>query len=100
MTYKWPSFSGNGFVSSVMPVLDESYDGHTSMPLYNGPKPPGGGGGGSSSSSGIYISSPSITSGTYTYYTSPTISGGTQWHGLYSGASVTVSGSGTSVTAQ
>lgn len=50
--------------------------------------------------SGVFVTSPDITGNSYTYYTSPTISGGTNWHGLYSGASVTTSGSGTSVTAQ
>ena len=47
----------------------------------------------------ILVSSPLIKcSGTYTYFTSPTISGGTNWHGLYSGATVSTSGSGTSTT--
>ena len=50
--------------------------------------------------SGLFITTPDIQSGTYRYYTSPTISGGTNWHGLYSGATVTTSGNGTSVTAQ
>ena len=50
--------------------------------------------------SGLFITTPDIQSGTYKYYTSPTISGGTNWHGLYSGATVTTSGNGTSVTAQ
>ena len=84
MTYKWPSFSGSGFVS-FYPSTDQG-----------GTKPPGPGG----NSSGVYISSPAIQSGTYTYYTSPSISGGTHWHGLYDGATVTTSGNGTSVTAQ
>ena len=50
--------------------------------------------------SGIYVTSPAIQSGTYTYFTSPTISGGTNWHGLYTGATVNTSGNGTNVTAQ
>lgn len=49
--------------------------------------------------SGLFITTPSIQSGTYTYYTSPSINGGTNWHGLYSGATVTTSGNGTSTTA-
>jgi hypothetical protein len=49
--------------------------------------------------SGFFITTPAIQAGTYTYYTSPTITGGTQWHGLYSGATVTTSGNGTSTTA-
>ena len=81
MTYKWPSFTGSGFNTNTS-------------------SKPGGGPGGGSSSGGVYVSSPAITSGSYTYYTSPTISGGTNWHGLYSGATVTTSGSGVSVTAQ
>ena len=49
--------------------------------------------------SGLFITCPAIQTGTYTYYTSPTITGGTHWHGLYSGATVTTSGNGTSTTA-
>ena len=49
--------------------------------------------------SGLFITTPSIQSGTYTYYTSPTISGGSNWHGYYTGATVTTSGNGTSTTA-
>ncbi|MBO4645581.1 MAG: carbohydrate-binding domain-containing protein [Bacteroidales bacterium] len=78
MTFKWPTFSGSGF------------EGSDPTPI----RPPGGGGG------GVYVSTPDIQSGTYTYFTSPTINGGTSWHGLYSGATVTTSGNGTSVTAQ
>ena len=65
------------------------------MPLTSDPKPPGGGG------SGIYISSPDLQAGsTYKYYSSPTISGGSHWHGLYDGATVTTSGNGTNLTLQ
>lgn len=49
--------------------------------------------------SGLFITTPSIQSGTYRYYTSPSISGGSNWHGLYSGATVTTSGNGTTTTA-
>ena len=49
--------------------------------------------------SGLFITTPSIQSGTYTYYTSPSISGGSNWHGYYTGATVTTSGNGTSTTA-
>ena len=49
--------------------------------------------------SGFFITTPAIQTGNYTYFTSPTITGGTQWHGLYSGATVTTSGNGTSTTA-
>lgn len=82
LTFKSPTVSGNGFAEG------------STAPLYDGPKPPGG------NSSGVWVTSPSIQSGTYTNYTSPGISGGSNWHGLYSGATVTTSGSGTSITAQ
>lgn len=83
LIFKWPTVTGNGFMS-YMP-----------MPLTSDPKPPGGGG------SGIYISSPDLQTGsTYKYYSSPTISGGSHWHGLYDGATVTTSGNGTNLTLQ
>ena len=50
-------------------------------------------------SSGIYVTTPDIQSGTYTVYKSPTITGGTSWHGLYTGATST-GGTSSSVTAQ
>ena len=85
LTFKWPTVSGNGFMS------------YLPMPLTSDPKPPGPGGGGS----GIYISSPALQTGnTYKYYSAPTISGGSHWHGLYDGATVTVSGSGSNLTLQ
>ena len=59
---------------------------------------PGGGPGGNSSS-GIYVTTPEVQSGTYTVYKSPTITGGTSWHGLYTGATST-GGTSSSVTAQ
>ena len=81
MIYSHPaSISGSGFMSSTP-----------------GLRPPGGGG---SSSASFVFTSPSITSGTYTLYTNPTINGTANWHGLYIGASATTSGNGTSVTAQ
>ena len=46
------------------------------------------------------FTSPEVTSGTYTLYTNPTISGTINWHGLYIGATATTSGSGTNITAQ
>ena len=46
------------------------------------------------------FTSPNITSGTYTMYTNPTISGTANWHGIYVGATATTSGSGTSLSAQ
>ena len=62
----------------------------------SGIRPPGGGG----SSASYVFTSPNVTSGTYTMYTNPTISGTANWHGIYVGASATTSGSGTSLTAQ
>ena len=81
MTFKWPSVNTgqSGFEDTTV-----------------GAKP----GPGDNSSSGIYITTPDIQSGSYKYWTSPTISGGTSWHGLYNGATVTTSGNGTSVTAE
>lgn len=81
LTFKAPTVNGSGFVNAA---------GDT------GTKPPGGSG----TNKPMWFSSPSIQAGSYRYYTSPTISGGTQWHGLYSGATVTTSGNGTSTTAQ
>lgn len=79
MIYRHPSVSGSGFMSDT-----------------EGLRPPPGGG-----SNGKFVfTSPDITSGTYTLYTNPTITGTANWHGLYVGASATTSGSGTSVTAQ
>jgi hypothetical protein len=86
LTFKMPTVSGSGF-NDVPTMLNDS-----------GTKPPPGGGG--SGTSAVYVSGPGITSGSYRYYTSPTVSGGSHWHGLYTGATVTTSGSGTSVTAQ
>ncbi|MBP3763284.1 MAG: carbohydrate-binding domain-containing protein [Bacteroidales bacterium] len=80
LTFKAPTVSGNGFATT------------------GGAKPPGPGGG--SNGGKIFISSPAIQAGTYTYFTSPSISGGSHWHGLYSGATVATTGNGTSVTAQ
>lgn len=88
LTFKAPTVSGNGFLYTLSNFVN--------TPAQSKEGPGGGGMGGG----GILVSSPNIQSGTYTYFTSPTISGGSNWHGLYSGATVTTSGSGTSVTAQ
>ena len=61
-----------------------------------GIRPPGGGG----SSANYVFTSPNVTSGTYTMYTNPTITGTANWHGIYVGATATTSGNGTSLTAQ
>lgn len=77
--FKAPTINGSGFETGTKP-------------------PPGGGG---SNRGNLVVCSPQFTRGTaYQAYTSVTISGGTQWHGLYSGASYTISGSSTNVTAQ
>lgn len=79
MIYRHPSVSGSGFMSDT-----------------EGLRPPPGGG-----SNGKFIfTSPEITTGTYTFFTNPTINGTVNWHGLFIGATATTSGSGTSVTAQ
>ncbi len=93
MTFKAPSVSGSGFLYAISSF---SQNAPASIAPVCRKEGPGGGGNGG----GIVVSSPSIQSGSYTLYTSPTISGGTNWHGLYSGATITTSGSGTSLTAQ
>lgn len=76
MIYQHPTVSGSGFQGST-----------------SGLRPPGG-------NATFVFTSPDVTSGTYTLYSNPTISGTTHWHGLYIGASATTSGNGTSITAQ
>ena len=75
MIYQHPTVSGSGFQSSTTGL-------------------------GTRASGSFIFTSPEVTSGTYTLYTNPTISGTVNWHGLYIGATATTSGSGTSVTAQ
>lgn len=78
LIYKGPTVSGNGW--------ETNYG--------TGTKPPGGGG------SEFGFSSPDVQSGTYSIYTTATISGGESWHGFYTGATATTSGTATSVTAK
>ena len=80
MTFKWPTVSTgqSGFEDTTA-----------------GAKPGPGG----SSSSGIYVSTPQVQTGSYTVYKSPTITGGTSWHGLYTGATST-GGTTSTVSAQ
>lgn len=85
--YKSVQFSGSGFI-------DE--DGTNNAPQ-NGPGGPGGGG---TQGNNIVISTPDIVAGSYTYFTSPTIDGGSSWHGYYTGSETTTTGNGTSVTAR
>ena len=49
----------------------------------------GGGGGGSTASMTMLFSVPSLTNATYAVVTNATVSGGTEFHGLYVGATVT-----------
>ena len=78
LIYKGPTVSGNGW--------ETNYG--------TGTKPPGGGG------SEFGFSSSDVQSGNYTIYTTATISGGESWHGFYTGATATTSGSGTTITAK
>ena len=89
MIYKHPSISGDGMQNNWTLTKgegddEEVYEDETWLRATNSP---------------IFTSS-AVTTGTYTLYTSGTISGGYSWHGLYIGATCTTSGSGTSVTAQ
>ena len=77
LIYKGPTVSGNGW--------ETNYG--------TGTKPPGGG-------SEFGFSSPDVQSGNYSIYTTATISGGESWHGVYTGATATTSGTATSVTAK
>ncbi len=76
LIYKGPTVSGNGW--------ETNYG--------TGTKPPGG--------SEFGFSSPDVQSGNYSIYTTATISGGESWHGVYTGATATTSGTATSVTAK
>ncbi|MBR5027950.1 MAG: carbohydrate-binding domain-containing protein, partial [Bacteroidales bacterium] len=79
--FKHPTVSGNGFDAGT---------------IGGGAKPPGGGG-----SNGAFIfTSPSVNTGSYSAYTSATITGGSSWHGYYTGATVTTSGNGTVISPQ
>ncbi|MBR6068904.1 MAG: carbohydrate-binding domain-containing protein [Bacteroidales bacterium] len=77
LIYKGPTVSGNGW--------ETNYG--------TGTKPPGGG-------NEFGFSSPDVQSGNYSIYTTATISGGESWHGFYTGATATTSGTATSVTAK
>ena len=108
MTFKWPTVSGNGFQMSATPSGAPAYQSVVSdmfSDMYIEPesqhktKPEGPTPTQEKRVSGIFVTSPLIQSGTYRYFTSPSISGGTHWHGLYDGASVSTSGEGTTTTA-
>ncbi|MBO7481083.1 MAG: carbohydrate-binding domain-containing protein [Bacteroidales bacterium] len=78
LIYKGPTVSGNGW--------ETNYG--------TGTKPPGGGG------SEFGFSSSDVQSGNYSIYTTATISGGESWHGFYTGATATTSGTATTITAK
>jgi len=93
LVYKNSSFSGSGFLNGSKGV--------NTMDKGNGTKPPPGGGGGGSTNGAIVISCPGMTrNAQYTVYKSATISGGSNWHGYYTGASAQGSGTSSTVTAQ
>ena len=79
--FRHPTVSGSGFNAGTSK---------------NGAKPPGGGG----SSSVFIFTSPSVITGAYHTHTTATISGGTSWHGYYTGATAATSGTGTTLQAQ
>lgn len=83
--FKHPTVSGSGFNAGT---------------AKNGAKPPGGGGGGGQNSTNFVFSSPSVTTGSYSAFTTATITGGSSWHGYYTGATVSTTGNGTSLQAQ
>ncbi|MCQ2294521.1 MAG: carbohydrate-binding domain-containing protein [Bacteroidales bacterium] len=82
LVFMLPTVSGSGFIDQT--------DG-------TGTKPPPGGGG-SGGNSGVGISLPGMTAGTYTVFTNVTITGGSCWHGFYTGATCATTGAGTSAT--
>lgn len=81
LVFQAPTVSGSGFFN-----------------FGTGTKPPPGGGG--QGGGGVTFTSPDVTAGTYQVFSNTQISGGSQWHGLYSGATCTTTGNGTSVSAQ
>ena len=97
LTFKATTISGSGFYN-ISTSNDATSSGSVNSDV-NSPKAGPGGPGGQSGVGKILVSSPGINCDSYTYFTSPTISGGSNWHGLYSGSTVSTSGSGTSATA-
>lgn len=80
LIFKAGTFTGSGFIDQTNGT---------------GTKPPPGGGGGSNS--GVGITFPGMVQGSYKVYSNVTISGGSDWHGFFSGATCTTSGSATTV---
>lgn len=79
VVFKAPTVSGSGFETGTKP-------------------PPGGGG---SNRGSVVVCTPQLNRGTsYQVYNSISISGGSDWHGLFTGATCTTSGSASNVTAQ
>lgn len=86
LVYKNSSFTGSGFLNVTR--------GYGDVNPGNGSKPPGG-------SSTIVFSCPQITQGqSYTVYKSATVTGGSNWHGFYSDATATGTGTASTVNAQ
>lgn len=86
MIYKHPNVSGDGMQNNWYTGKDGGDDENGT-----GTKPPG--------NNYPIFTSPQVTTGTYSFFTSCTINGGTSWHGLYIGGSCTTSGSGTNISA-
>ena len=71
--FKHPALSGSGFDAGTAKSLEKA-------------------------TANFIFTSPNVTAGSYSAYTSATITGGSSWHGYYTGATVSTSGSGTSLT--
>ena len=90
VVYKNNSFTGSGFLNGSKGMGDTDFG--------TGTKPPGGGGSGSGT---VVISCPGMTQGaSYQVYKSATITGGSSWHGYYTGASAQGTGTMSTINAQ
>lgn len=83
LVFKSSTFTGSGFIDQTNGT---------------GTKPPGGGGGPGGNNGGVGITFPGMVQGTYKVYSNVTIAGGSEWHGYYTGANCTTSGTATSAT--
>lgn len=84
LMYKHTNPSGSGFIENYTDP---------------GAKPPGGGGGPGGSST-LVFTSPDVVSGSYQYWTTTSFSGGTSWHGFYTGSTPATSGNSQSTSAR
>jgi hypothetical protein len=92
------SSSSSMSITSTIVIKDAS---NNTVLIYKGPTVSGNGWQGDSKANGEFaFSSPDVQSGSYSIYTTATISGGESWHGVYTGATATTSGTATSVTAK